>query len=317
MLMGIPAARRALTILAHALTVSVTVTIIAFALMRLTPGDPVLILLGEQATPEAAASLRETLGLSGTILEQFQRYIGGIFRGDLGQSISYNVPVTDLIVKGMPVTLALMAVTTAIAVTLTIPIAVYGALHPSGWFNRLFMTGSSLLVSTPSFFLGLLAILLFSFGLQIAPVAGIGDGFLDVLAHLWLPAIVICGSLVPVMARVLRSSILSTMREEFVEVAIVRGVDRGRFIGRYLLRPSIAPTISLLSYIVASMFAAAVVIELVFNLPGVGSLLVTAVNSRDYPVVQGVTLVSGILVVVIKTIGDLITGLIDPRTSTV
>jgi len=116
------------------------------------------------------------------------------------------------------------------------------------------------------------------------------------------------------MVRVLRASIMSTLQEEFVEVAIVRGVDRARFIGRYLLRPSIAPTISLLSYIIASLFAAAVVIELVFNLQGVGAILVAAVSSRDYPVVQGVTLVSGLIVVLVTTVGDLITVFIDPRT---
>jgi peptide/nickel transport system permease protein len=312
---GAPAVRRVGRILLHALVVSVTVTLIAFTLVRLTPGDPAVLLLGEQATPESLAALREQLGLSGSILEQLRNYGLGLVTGNLGTSIAYGAPVTDLILRGLPITLGLMAFTTVLAVLFTVPIAVWGALRPRGWFSRVFTMTSAVLVSTPSFFLGLLALLVLALWLKVAPISGIGDGFIGALQHLWLPSLVICASLVPVMARVLRSSIMSTMREEFVEVAIVRGVDQRRFISRYLLRPSIAPSINLLSYIVASMFAATVVIELVFNLPGIGQLLVNAVNARDYPIVQGVTLVSGLIVVIITTIGDIITAVVDPRTA--
>jgi peptide/nickel transport system permease protein len=160
-----------------------------------------------------------------------------------------------------------------------------------------------------------MALLIFAVWLKIAPVAGIVGTLPGAITHLWLPSAVIAATLVPVLARVLTASVITTLREEFVEVAIVRGVRGRRFSWRYLIRPSIAPTLSLLAYIVGVLFASAVVVELVFNLPGVGTLLVNAVAGRDYPLVQGIVLLSGVFVVLVSTIGDLITTRIDPRAS--
>lgn len=309
-----PIVARTSRILLHALLVSAVVSMITFVLVRLTPGDPVLLILGEQATPESVARLREQLGLNGSLPEQFVTYIGGLLRGDFGTSISYRVPVTDLIFKAMPVTLGLMGMTALLAVVFSIPLAVYLARRPTGIFSKIYTVWGATAIAAPAFFVGLLALLVFGLWWRIAPVAGIGDSFLDAIGHLWLPAAVICVSLVPVVVRVLRASILATTDEEFVEAAIVRGVSPLTFTIRYLLRPSIAPTVSLLSYLIASMFAAAVVIELVFGLPGVGALLVKAVSSRDYPVVQGVTLIAGVLVVLVTTLADIVSAAIDPRT---
>jgi peptide/nickel transport system permease protein len=204
-----------------------------------------------------------------------------------------------------------------VAITMTvlfaIPISVYVALHPRGRFASLFLLGSSFFVSMPAFFIGLLALLIAAVWLKIAPVAGIVGSLPQAISYLWLPALVISLSLVPILARVLAASISSTIREEFVEVAIVRGVRGRTFAWRYLLRPSIAPTLSLLSYIVGTLFASAVVVELVFNLPGTGTLLVNAVAGRDYPLVQGIVLISGVFVVLVSTIADIITYKIDPR----
>ena len=159
----------------------------------------------------------------------------------------------------------------------------------------------------PAFFIGLLALLIAAVWLKIAPVAGIVGNLPQAISHLWLPSLVISLALVPILARVLSASIASTIREEFVEVAIVRGVRGRTFSWRYLLRPSIAPTLSLLSYIVGTLFASAVVVELVFNLPGTGTLLVNAVAGRDYPLVQGIVLISGVFVVIVSTVADIIT----------
>jgi peptide/nickel transport system permease protein len=144
-------------------------------------------------------------------------------------------------------------------------------------------------------------------------VAGIVGNLPGAIKYLWLPSLVICLALVPILTRVLAASISNTLREEFVEVAIVRGVRGRAFAWRYLIRPSIAPTLSLLSYIIGSLFASAVVVELVFNLPGTGTLLVGAVAGRDYPLVQGIVLFSGIFVVIVGTIADIVTVKIDPR----
>ena len=310
---GIPTRSPVLRIIGRAILVSIAVMLVSFSLMRLSPGDPVTVLLGENATDEAIANMREQLGLNGTFFEQLFHYIGGLLHGDLGKSVVFATPVTTLIAAALPVTLSLMLVTITFTVLAAVPIAVYVGQHPRGKFAKFFLVTSSFFVSTPAFFIGLMALLIFAVRLGVAPVAGIQGSLPGSLKYLWLPSLVISLALVPILARVLTASVMSTLREEFVEVAIVRGV-RGRvFSWRYLIRPSIAPTLSLLSYIVGALFASAVVVELVFNLPGVGTLLVNAVAGRDYPLVQGIVLISGVFVVIVSAAGDLITTVIDPR----
>ena len=287
--------------------------IVSFSLMRLSPGDPVTVLLGENATDEAIANMREQLGLNGTFLEQLVNYVGGLLQGDLGESIVFSTPVTELIAAAMPVTLSLMLVTIIFTLLMAVPIAVYVGQHPRGKVASVFLVSSSFFVSSPSFFVGLMALLIFAVWLDIAPVAGIQGSLPGSIQYLWLPALVICATLVPILARVLTASVVGTLREEFVEVAIVRGVRGRRFSWRYLIRPSIAPTLSLLSYVVGALFASAVVVELVFNLPGVGTLLINAVAGRDYPLVQGIVLMSGVFVVIVSAVGDVVTTRIDPR----
>ncbi len=287
--------------------------LVAFSLMRLSPGDPVVVLLGDNATDASIARMRAQLGLDGSIPEQLVRYLEGIAQGDLGRSVVFGTPVSTLIGQAMPVTLQLMLVSILMTIFVAVPVAVYVALHPRGRVASLFLIGSSFSVSLPGFFVGLMALLVAAVWLKVAPVAGIVGNLPEAIRYLWLPSLVICLALVPILARVLAASISSTLREEFVEVAIVRGVRGRTFAWRYLIRPSIAPTLSLLSYIIGSLFASAVVIELVFNLPGTGTLLVGAVAGRDYPLVQGIVLFSGVFVVVVGTIADLITVRIDPR----
>ncbi len=287
--------------------------LVAFSLMRLSPGDPVVVLLGDNATDASIARMRAQLGLDGSVPEQLVRYLEGIAQGDLGRSVVFGTPVSTLIGQAMPVTLQLMLVSILMTIFVAVPVAVYVALHPRGRVASLFLIGSSFSVSLPGFFVGLMALLVAAVWLKVAPVAGIVGNLPEAIRYLWLPSLVICLALVPILARVLAASISSTLREEFVEVAIVRGVRGRTFAWRYLIRPSIAPTLSLLSYIIGSLFASAVVIELVFNLPGTGTLLVGAVAGRDYPLVQGIVLFSGVFVVVVGTIADLITVRIDPR----
>jgi peptide/nickel transport system permease protein len=302
-----------LRILARSFMVAVSVMLVAFSLMRIAPGDPVVVLLGDQATEENIAAMRTALGLDGSYPEQLANYLQGLAGGDMGKSIAFGVPVTRLIAQAMPVTLQLMLVSILLTVFVAVPLAVYVALHPTGRVASLFLIGSSFFVAMPAFFVGLMALLVAAVWLKVAPVAGMVGNLPGAIQYLWLPSLVICVALVPILARVLAASISNTLREEYVEVAIVRGVRGRTFAWRYLIRPSIAPTLSLLSYIIGSLFASAVVIELVFNLQGTGSLLVGAVASRDYPVVQGIVLFSGIFVVLVGTVADIITVKIDPR----
>jgi peptide/nickel transport system permease protein len=301
--------------LARAFVVAFGVMVISFLLLRFIPGDPVQVLLGDAATDQLVAAYRERLGLNGSLPEQLVRYVVHVSRGDLGTSLRTSAQVTDTIARALPVTLWLILLAEVMTLAMAVPLALAAALYHRTWFGQLFRIGSSILIATPVFYSGLLLLLLFSLRLQIAPVAGYSPKFPLNLAYLWLPALTLCGVMVPIVARVLQGSIVETLQQEFVESAIVRGVGRLAFIWRYLLRPSLPPTVSLLGYMVGQLLSAAVVVEIVFNLPGVGSaLIVDGVLVRDYPVVQGIVLVFGLIVVVVSGLADILNGWIDPRT---
>ena len=176
-----------------------------------------------------------------------------------------------------------------------------------------FRATTSVFLAIPAFFTALIGLLVFGLHYGIAPIIGYESAFPANLKYLWLPALVICTTLVPVLARVLYSSIVETMGEEFVESGIVRGLGLMRFYWFYLLKPSLAPTIVLLSYMVGVMIGSTVIIETIFSLPGIGRNLVGAVIGRDYPVVQGIVLVFGLFVVMVGLIGDIVANWLDPR----
>jgi peptide/nickel transport system permease protein len=309
-------ARRWLRHLGRALAVAFAVMCIAFALIRLIPGDPVLLLLGDRATPEAVSEYRALLGLNGSLPEQFLTYVAHLARGDLGRSLVTRLTVTSVIARTLPVTLWLIAVALVIGAALAVPLALAAALWRWTWFGQAFRVVSSVLLATPVFLSGLVAILFFSILLGLAPVAGYDPSFPANLRYLWLPALVVCGVLVPVFARVLQSSIVDTLQQEFVESAIVRGLPRRIFVWRYLLRPSLAPTIGLLGYVVGQLLGAAVVVEIIFGLPGIGTELINGVLGRDYTLVQGIVFVFGLIVVAVSYLSDVLSGLVDPRTRT-
>lgn len=300
--------------LGRAVAVAFVVMCIAFVLIRLIPGDPVLMVLGDRATPESIAEYRQLLGLTGSLPEQFGRYLVNVLRGDLGRSLVTRLSVNATIARTLPVTLWLIGLTLLIGTLLAVPLALVAALYRRSWFGHAFRVISSVLLATPVFLSALVAILIFSIMLGIAPVAGYDETFPANLGNLWLPSLVICGVLVPIFARVLQSSILDTLQQEFVETAVIRGLPQRLLIWRYLMRPSLAPTIGLLGYVVGQLLGAAVVVEIIFGLPGIGTELINAVMGRDYPVVQGIVFVFGLLVVLVNYIADIITGLVDPRT---
>ncbi|MDA1237180.1 MAG: ABC transporter permease [Acidobacteria bacterium] len=305
---------RVVRVVARGLSVALSVATVAFLIVRLAPGDPVRAILGDQATPASLEALRTQLGLDGNLLSQYVKFIGDILRWDLGRSLTSGTPVTTIIGASILPTISLVALTTLVAFLLSIPVGVRLAIKPDGVFGRFFQVFSALFLSAPGFFLGLLALLLFAMRLGLAPVAGFRAGFPEALRYLWLPALVICAQLVPILARVLRTSVARTLEEEFVEVAIVRGVGPLSFYWNHLIRPSIAPTIALLGYIMGQLLGASVMIEMVFDIPGIGTQLVRAVTTRDYPTVQGVILTFGFLVVIITTLSEMVTSYLDPRT---
>jgi peptide/nickel transport system permease protein len=199
-----------------------------------------------------------------------------------------------------------------LSIVASVPLAVTAAQRQNGWLDRAIFLMSSLALAMPTFYTGLLLILIFAIGLRWAPVAG-WSAFPDNLHYLWLPAITLATVVVPVLARVLRDSISSTLQEEFVELAIVRGSPRHELILHYLLRPSVAPVIGLTAYITGQLLGSAVLVEAIFGLPGLGTALADAVRSRDYPAVQGIVAVIGVLVVCISYLADGAATWIDPR----
>ncbi len=297
----------------QAVFVALSVMLVAFSLMRLAPGDPVRTLLGDAATEELVAQYNERLGLTGSPLEQFWSYLRGAVTGDLGTSVVTGQEVVAVIGRALPVTLWLIAVTLTMAIFVAVPLALFVSLSRRSWVGHLFRILTSISLATPVFFTGLIAILLFSVDLGIAPVAGYDPGFPGNIEYLWLPALVMCFVLVPVLSRVLHSSLVATQDEEFVETGIVRGVPRPQWFWRYLLRPSLAPTVALVGYMIGQMMSSAVIVEIMFGLPGIGTELVNAVYQRDYAVVQGTVLVFGLVVVAVGLVGDLLSRWLDRR----
>ena len=312
-----PAGHRVLARLAgrvaRAIAVAFWVMVIAFGLVRLAPGDPVLARLGAEAEPATIDRLRHALRLDVDPATQFLDYSWALMHGDLGTSIENGRDVMELIGASLPVTLWIIAVTIILGLAMAVPLALYVAMtrHPS--VPYIFRAATSVFLAIPAFFTALIALIVFGLHYGIAPILGYQPGFPANLRYLWLPALVICTTLVPVLARVLHSSIVETMSEEFVETGVIRGVGRPRFYWFYLLRPSLAPTIVLLSYMIGVMIGSTVIIETIFSLPGIGRDLVGAVIGRDYPVVQGIVLVFGLMVVAVGLAGDLIANWLDPR----
>ncbi|MGD2157862.1 MAG: ABC transporter permease [Anaerolineales bacterium] len=302
----------------RALFVSVGVLTISFALIRLIPGDPVEILLAGFSIPKSEDLIREyreILGLNGTLLEQYISYVSGVIQGDLGTSLVTRRSVAPTLIRTFPVTAWLIFVTIFLTLIMAIPLGVLAAIYRRTWFEQLFRFVASILLATPGFYLGLLLILILAIQFDLAPVAGYVPSFPTNLSYLWLPALTMSGVMVPILARVLQSSIIETMEQEFVESAIVRGLPRFVFTWRYLLRPSLAPTVSLLGYMIGQMLSATVVVEIVFNIPGVGTaLVVEGVLVRDYPMVQAIVLISGLVVVIVSFLSDTLSSWLDPRT---
>lgn len=297
----------------RAVVVAFWVMFIAFSLLRVSPGDPIRLALGTDATEEQVVAFRERFGLDQPFLVQFVDYLQGVLRGSLGVSFFSDRQVTEIVTTHLPVTLMIILLSLILAILISIPLALMVALSRNPGVIYFFRTSTSVSLALPGFFLALVGLYYFGAILNIVPAAGYEGSFPANLKYLWLPAVVNCFLLVPILARVLHSSLVDTLGEEFVETGVIRGVKRGRFYWSYLLRPSLAPTVVLISYMVGIMIGGTVVMEMVFSLPGIGRELIEAVNTRDYAVVQGIVLVFGLIVVAISFIGDLVGYLLDRR----
>ena len=295
------------------ISISFWVMVIAFSLIRLSPGDPASARLGAGAEPEAIEALRDQLGLNQGALEQFINYMAGIFRGDLGVSLVNGVDVLETIQRTFPLTLIYITLSVFFAFIISIPVGTI-----IGWSNKatavyVFRGITAIIIATPNFFIAMVAILIFSVQRNWAPVFGYVSEFPENLKYLWLPIAINTLILVAIISRVLHTSVVDTREEEFVETGIIRGVSRPRFFWFYILKPSLAPTVVLMSYMMATMLGATVILETIFSLPGIGRELVGAVLASDYPMVQGILLMFGVITVFLSFIGDLLAYALDRR----
>ena len=299
--------------LVRSLIVAFWVMFIAFSLLRFSPGDPIRLALGTEATEETVAAMKAKYGLDQSFFAQFYDYFTGFFRGDLGTSFFSEREVTEVLRMHLPVTLMIILLSMGAAVIISIPIALSVALSRRAAVTYFFRTSTSISLAIPGFFLALLGLLLFGTVFTWVPAAGYEGNFPSNLKYLWLPALVNCFSLVPILSRVLHSSLMDTLDEEFVETGVIRGVGKLKFYWSYMLRPSLAPTVVLVSYMVGIMIGGTVVMEMIFSLPGIGRELIEAVSTRDYAIVQGIVMIFGLIVVFTSFIGDLLGYLLDRR----
>ena len=302
-------ARRA----ALALPVLVGLLVAAFLLIRFVPGDPAKILLGIRASDEAVAAMRAHLALDDPLPSQFLVFLRGAVVLDFGSSIVHHAPVNSLLGPRILVTGGLLIYATVIAVLIAVPLGLFSALRRNRLPDHLIRLFSMITFAMPAFWLGLVLILLFGLGLGLFPTSGLGRDPLDIPRRLTLPALTIGLYLAPVLLRTLRSSAIETMNLEFVEAARSRGLGERRVVVRHVLRNSLIAMVTLLGVNIGFLLSGAVVVENVFGLPGLGSLLVSSIVARDFPVVQALVLVFGLGVILVNLLTDLAYARLDPR----
>lgn len=296
--------------------VMAVVALVVFLLLRLSPGDPALIIAGENADAAAVERIRQTLGLDRPLVTQFVVWIGGVLRGDLGMSIFSNMPVTQLIAQRIEPTLSLALTTMVLAITLAVPLGTLAGARAGSWLDRLVMAGSVLGFSLPVFVLGYCLIWLFSLKLGLLPVQGftsIREGIGPFLRHITLPTLTLGLAYLVLIARITRASVVEMMGEDHVRTARAKGMAEGAVIRRHALRNAAIPILTVIGIGVALLISGVVVIETVFNIPGVGRLVVDAILKRDYPVIQGVILLFSAAYVMVNLLIDIGYALLDPR----
>lgn len=291
-------------------------SIVIFAGIRALPGDPALAMAGEEATPEMLADIRADLGLDQPLPVQYFAWLGQVLTGDLGRSTRYNVPVTDLIAQTLPVTLFLSLYAILIAVIIGVALGVLAERQRGRWAEWAANFAALIGLSVPNFWLGMLAILWLAAGLGLFPASGYVGLTTDPVRHLYhlaLPAVILGASVMAVIMRQTRASMLETMKTDYVRTARAKGLGRGRVLVRYGLRNSLIVVVTIVGLQLGGLISGAVVTEQIFALPGFGRLILDAVFTRDYPVIQAAVIIVTFGYIVINLIVDILYSVINPR----
>jgi len=293
--------------------VAIGVTIIVFFLIHLIPGDPARTILGIHATPRAIAILHRQWGLNRPLVSQYWLFMDRLVHGNLGQSLYYGVPAAGLILGRLPATLWLICYAGLIAVLISVPLAMIAASRKDGIRDHVVRAVPLLGLGMPPFWLGILLIYALAINVHLFPVSGYGTGFGGHLHYMFLPALTVAIALAPVVIRSLRASMLNVLGAEYVTTARSKGIPAHRLFLRHVLRNAVIPAVTVLGINIGFLIGGTVVIENVFAIPGIGQLMINSIFERDFPVVQGVTLVFGVLVVLVNLLADLSYAALDPR----
>ncbi len=300
--------------LARLLPVILGVVVAVFFLLRIVPGDPAAMILGERATPESLAALRAELGLDLPLWQQFLAFVTQVVtQFDTGDSLVSGVSTRELVFERAPVSLGIVALAVLLAILIAVPLAVAAARGKDGWVDHVVRILPTVGMGMPLFWIGLLLIILFAVHLRWFPVGGVGSGPGEPLRSLFLPALAVALGLAPPLIRSLRAQLLEVLDADFVTTLRAARVPERSILTRHVLRNAALPTLTLLSVNTAYLVGGTLVVEKVFGINGLGTLLFQSIGSRDFPVVQGVALYCAIVVVLVTTVAGLLAALLDPR----
>lgn len=298
------------------LVTMVIVSLLTFAAFDLISGDPATAMLGTEATAERVAALREELGLDRPLPVRYGEWLLGFFTGDLGVSYSYRQPVWDLIAPKVAVTLCLSLLSFLLIVAASIPLGLWSARRAGGRLDGVRTAVNQLCMAIPPFFTGILLSWVFGVTLRwFTPgdFPGFDGGLWDAVQYLLFAAVAIAIPRAAMTVRMLRSTVFSEMRKDYVRTAISRGNDRGAVLRRHVLKNALVPVVTFLAQTMAEIVAGSIVVEQVFAIPGLGRMLVTSISNRDYPTVQAIVVILAFWVVLAGTVADILNQCIDPR----
>jgi peptide/nickel transport system permease protein len=299
-----------------AIPVLLLVTLVTFALMRLIPGDPAAALAGVSATPQERAQIRHDLGLDEPYHLQLARWYGSLARGDLGRSILLGKSVTEATFERLPVTLSLSAYALVLTVVFGLALGVLAALRQNSWVDQAAMMLALVGISLPNFWLGLMMIVLFAVHLGWLPTGGyvnFTDDPWNWLRCTTMPAISLSALQMGLLARITRSTMLEVLRQDYIRTARAKGLPAWQVVGKHALAATMIPVLTVIGIIVSLLLSAAVVIETIFSIPGLGQLLTSAIFNRDYPLVQGGLLLITVFTMIVNILVDIAYAWADPR----
>jgi len=289
------------------------ITVVVFFMLRLIPGGPVTTMLGPRATQEAIDRLNHQMGLDKPVVVQYLYYLRNLVQFDLGDSLRFRVPVSTLLEHRLQVSLSLVFMTLILTIIISLPLGVLAALRKDSLLDNVVRSTLMVTMVMPSFWVGIMFLILFAVKIKIFPVAGYGEGFFGHIYHLLLPGLTIALGLSPILIRSLRSSILETLRSDYTRTARAKGLSERTVIVTHVLRNALIPTVTLLGISIGFLMGGTVIVERVFALPGAGALLVDSISARDYPVVQAATLIFAAIIILVNLLTDIIYSFLDPR----